>query len=208
MKHKGSGKIIAIVGGPRSGKSFLADLLAKHYKGVKMLEGEELDIPKRIIENIEKNIRPLERIIWFRNQAIKRYQKALRLKEEGKIVVLDTFWISYQMYIDTLLKGFEKKLLKEFADIEKKILQWPDHVILLKLSESGMRELIKRGGRSFDQSEDFIVNQALPVNKMHDIFFAQSKHAKNLIVIERDNIDFTRPEHLELVTSKIINKEN
>lgn len=36
-----TGKIIAVVGGPRSGKSLLVDRLAKHYEGVAILEGEE-----------------------------------------------------------------------------------------------------------------------------------------------------------------------
>jgi len=197
------GKIIALVGAPRSGKSYLTDLLAKHYSAISMHEGEVSDFPKRILEDIEKNIRPLERIIWFRNQAIKRYADALKLKEEGKMIVMDTFWITYQLYIDTLLEGFEKELMLECAALDRKTLPWPDKIIFLRIDEKGIRNFIKKGARTFDQSEDFIKNQALPVNEMHNNFFSKKENLENLFIVNRGDLDFSKLEDLSMLIKRI-----
>lgn len=189
-----NGKIIAIVGGPRSGKSFLVNLLAKHYGGVAILEGEEQDFPERIREDIQKNVRPLERIVWFRNKQVKEYLRAIELKNAGNIVITDTFWISYQLYIDALAKDFEGEVIHDIAFIDRQTLEWPDLTILLSLSEDGIRDFVKRGGREFDNNEDFIQTQALPVHKLHTDFFSMETVKDKVITIQRDNVDFEKGE--------------
>ena len=191
------GKIIAIVGGPRSGKSFLVGLLAKHYGGVAILEGEEQNFPERIREDIHKNIRPLERITWFRNKLVREYFRALKIKQEGKIVVIDNFWVSYQLYIDALAKDFEGEIIHELAEIDRQTIEWPDIVIFLSLSEKGIRDFISRGGREFDRGEDFIQNQALPIHKLHMEFFNQRDIKGKVISVSRDNLDFANKEDFQ-----------
>lgn len=203
LNYMKKGKIIAVVGGPRSGKSFLVKLLAKHYKGTPILEGEEQDFPERIREDIQKNIRPLERIIWFRNKLVKEYNRALNIKEGGGIAVVDNFWISYQLYIDALAKDFEGEIIHDIAEIDKKTLQWPDVVILLSLSENGIRNFIKRGAREFDKNEEFIKNQALPVHKLHYAFFKQKNIKDKVIIIKRDRLDFTNKDDFKNLIEKI-----
>ena len=199
-----NGKIIAIVGGPRAGKSFLVDKLAKHYNGKAILEGEEHDFPDRIREDIQENIRPLERIVWFRNKLVKEYFNALELKGQGKIVVIDNFWISYQLFIDALAKDFEGEIIHDIATIDRQTLEWPDLTILLSLSEDGIRDFIKRGGREFDNSEDFILNQALPIHKLHTEFFNREEiKNKKVLVIERDNLDFSKDDDFQFLIEKI-----
>ncbi|MFZ2253364.1 MAG: hypothetical protein WAW13_04345 [Minisyncoccia bacterium] len=199
-----NGKIIAVVGGPRSGKSFLVDKLAKHYSGTAILEGEERDFPDRIREDIQENIRPLERIVWFRNKLVKEYFNAIELKKKGDIVVIDNFWISYQLYIDTLAKDFEGEIIHDIASIDRQTLEWPDLTILLSLSENGIRDFIKRGGREFDNSEEFIKDQALPIHKLHVDFFSRDEiKSKNVLIIERDNLDFSKEDDFKFLIEKI-----
>ena len=198
-----NGKIIAIVGGPRSGKSFLVNLLAKHYGGVAMLEGEEYDFPERIREDIQKNIRPLERIAWFRNKLVKEYFHALEMKRDGKVVVMDNFWMSYQFYIDALAMDFERSVIRDIAEIDKLTLQYPDVIVFLSLSENGIRNFIRRGGREFDQSDDFFENQALPIHTLHKKFFTQDEMKGRVIVIERDDIDFSKEKDLQHLIEKV-----
>lgn len=201
-----NGKIIAIVGGPRAGKSFLVEKLARHYGGIPILEGEEHDFPERIREDIQKNIRPLERIVWFRNKLVKEFFKALNLKNEGKTVVIDNFWISYQLYIDALAKDFEGEIIHDIASIDRETLLWPDLTILLTLSEDGIREFVKRGGREFDNSEEFIKNQALPVHKLHTDFFNKEEVKDNVLIIQRDSIDFEKEEDFNDLIESIENR--
>jgi deoxyadenosine/deoxycytidine kinase len=196
------GKIIAIVGAPRSGKSFLARKLATHYNAQLFLEGEESELPLQIKEDIAKNIRPLQRILWFRAMYIKKYLKALKFRKEGYMVILDAFWITPQMFIDTLLEGFERELMWDIAYQDQKLFGWPDLIIFLKISEKSMRKFITLGSRSFDQSEDFILKQALPVNKIHSEFFVKH-HTANVATIERDALDFEKNEDFQLLANKI-----
>ncbi len=198
-----NGKIIAVVGGPRSGKSFLVNLLAKHYGGVAILEGEEKDFPERIREDIQKNIRPLERIAWFRNKLVKEYFRAVEMKKEDKIVIVDNFWISYQLYIDALAKDFEGEVIHDIAFIDRQTLPWPDLTVLLSLSEDGIRDFVKRGGREFDNSEDFIKNQALPIHKLHNDFFTKEDVKEKVIVVQRDNLDFSNESDFRNLIQKI-----
>lgn len=200
-----NGKIIAVVGGPRSGKSYLVDKLAKHYNGIAILEGEEQDFPERIREDIRQNIRPLERITWFRNKLVREYFKALDLKKkEGKLVVIDNFWISYQLYIDALAKDFEGEIIHEIASIDRQTLEWPDLTILLTLSEEGIRDFIKRGGREFDNSEEFITKQALPIHKLHTEFFSRDEvKNKKVLTIQRDNLDFSTESDFHALLEKV-----
>ncbi|MDD3530994.1 MAG: hypothetical protein PHV99_00110 [Candidatus Pacebacteria bacterium] len=196
------GRIIAIVGAPRSGKSFLATKLAEHYKARLFLEGEEGTFPKRIEEDITQNIRPLERVLWFRTMLVNRYLEAMRLRDEGYTVVLDVFWMSPQLFIDALLSGFEQELMHDVAAQDRRLLGWPDATIFLKISETSMRDFIAHGGRSFDQSEAFVTEQAMPVNRLHEEFFARES-ANTVLVVERDGLDFDRDDHLEGLTAQI-----
>jgi len=194
---KPGGKIIAIVGAPRSGKSFLAKRLVEHYGGRAFLEGEEIDFPARIKEDITKNIRPLERVLWYRNKLVEKYRVALRHKQEGELVILDTFWVSYQLFIDALAAWLERTLLHDVASIDIKSLGWPDLTVFLNISERGMRKFIALGGRSFDRSEEFIKNQALPVNTLHQKFFSRFKHRGEVFIINRGSLDFVKQRDFE-----------
>lgn len=201
------GKVIAVVGGPRSGKSFLVNLLAKHYGVTAILEGEEQDFPERIREDIQQNIRPLERIVWFRNKLVKEYFQALEMKKQEQIVVIDNFWISYQLYIDALAKDFEGQIVHDIALIDRQTLEWPDLIVLLSLSEDGIRDFVKRGGRKFDNNEDFIRNQALPIHKLHNDFFSREDIKGRVILLQRDDLDFSRESDFNDLLEKINDKK-
>lgn len=202
--NKKNGKIIAVVGGPRSGKSFLSRLLAKHYGAKILLEGEEADFPERIREDIEKNIRPLERILWFRNMLVRKYLQAQEYKQKEEIVILDTFWMSYRLHIDALISGFPKEIISEVAKIDEQLLGYPDVIIFLSAEEKTIRKFIKLGGRKFDDSEKFIIEQALPIQELHQNFLERySNPAGKLIVVHRDLLDFEKPSDFQDIINRI-----
>ena len=199
------GKIIAIVGGPRSGKSFLAKKLADHYAAKLFLEGEDADFPERIKEDIAKNIRPLERILWFRNTLVSQYLNALELRKKGEVVVLDVFWLGPKLFIDILLQDdFEKEVTRQILDMDEQMLGMPDVLLHLKISEYKMREFLRLGAREFDQSEEFIKNQALPVAKMWEDFCKNEIALKDsVLTIDRSNIDFSNQTDFLLLTAQV-----
>ena len=51
------GTIIAVVGAPASGKSFLSQRLQAHFKATAFFEGGPDTLPKRIIQNLAKQVR-------------------------------------------------------------------------------------------------------------------------------------------------------
>jgi deoxyadenosine/deoxycytidine kinase len=200
---KESGKIIAVVGAPRSGKSYLAKKLSQHFNCRLFLEGEDLDFPARIKEDIKENVRPLERILWFRNQQVKKFFLAVKYRNKGETVIVDTFWFSYQLYIDALTKGFERKIVRELADTDRKSMPWPDKIIFLDVSEKNIRKFIELGGRDFDNSEDFIKQQVIPISDMHRELFNKKSFANKVVKINRSNLDFNKTKDFNFLLKKI-----
>ncbi len=70
------------------------------------------------------------------------------------------------------------------------------------MQESTIRKFITLGGREFDQIEEYIIKQVLPVNKSHQDFFENNFDIPSrVIVCERDDMDFLRRDHLQKLIS-------
>ena len=191
--------IIAVIGGSGVGKSFLVNKLAHYLKAETILENVE-EIPEKIIENFNKDIGQIETIIWFRNKCIKDIEKALKLKSNGKIVVMDTCLISNELHITTMTSGFEQEILLEQAKFDRKYIAQPHAVIFLDASEEKIRELTLRRGRGFDTNEKFI-QRNLSIQKAHKDYYNQNKNS--MIYINRDNLNFEIEDDIKKVVEKI-----
>lgn len=185
------GKIIAITGGPRGGKSTLVKLLADHYQGAAFLEGEEKDFPPRIIEDIASGSRLVELMLWFRNHIAEQYVEATRVKDRGRAAVLDCFWLTNQTYIDAWVSDpFERQVLTELTDLDTKTFTWPDVVIVLTQQPHEIREFVRRGGRSFENDEEYFKRQ-LKIHEQHEQFFRSiSETHPNIHFLDRTGLDF------------------
>ncbi|MEK7463688.1 MAG: AAA family ATPase [Patescibacteria group bacterium] len=197
------GKIIAIVGAPRAGKSFLAKKLAQHYGAEVLLEGEEADFPPRLKEDIKENIRPLERMLWFRNKMVKDHMRAETLKKEGRIVVMDTFWMSLEPYIPILTEGFEREICQDIFEIDAQSLGLPDLVILLQNSPENTRNFLRFGKRDFDSGKIYSDEYIVLNQEMHNKAFSKDKIPGKLIVLDRTNIDFEKMADMQVILKEI-----
>lgn len=193
--------IIAIIGGPGVGKSFLVDKLIKYFKAEAILENVE-EIPEKVIENFKKDVGQMETIIWFRNKCIRDMEKALKLKSDGKVVVMDTYLISNELHITTMTSGFEQEILLEQAKSDRKHIPKPDIVIFLDASENKIRELTLKRGRDFDTNEKFI-QRNLSIQKAHQEYY--NKNKDSLIYVNRDNLDFEEEEDIKKLVEEIEN---
>ncbi len=97
-----SSLIIAIVGAPGSGKSFLVQKIAAHYQAKAFLEEEEDNLPPFILESFKETYCDLISFKWFRNKLIKDIKEAQKLAQQGKRVILDTFWLSNECYLNMM----------------------------------------------------------------------------------------------------------
>lgn len=191
--------IIAIIGGPGVGKSFLVNKLAEYFNAEKIVENVE-EIPEKIIENFKKDVGQIETIIWFRNKCIRDIERALKLKEEGKVVIMDTYLTSTELHISTMTSGFEQEILFQQFKFDKKYIPSPDIVIFLDAAENKIRGFTLKRGRDFDTNEKFI-QRNLSIQKAHSDYYKQNKDF--LIYLNRDNLDFEKREDIEIVVAKI-----
>jgi deoxyadenosine/deoxycytidine kinase len=199
-----TGKIIVITGGPRSGKSTLVRLLAEKYQGIAYSEQEKF--PERISQSIQAGGNSMELRVWFRNHYISQYIEAMEQKKAGKYCFLDGFWLTSQPYIEAWMKDeFEQEISREMLNLDKKILPWPDKILVLQNSKEGIRKFSQAGGRGFEDSEFFLGKQ-LEVHECHDVFFEKlSKIHDNISFLNRGELDFkNNPENLKGV-EKILN---
>jgi len=145
----------------------------------------------------------METIIWFKNKCVKDIEKAIELKKQGKIVVMDTYWVSNDLHITTLTKDFEQEILLEKAKLIANYLPKPDVVIFLDASEEKIRKLILERNRDFDTNESYI-KRILSIKKSHEEFLENNK--ESLIYINRDGLDFEKQEDLSKIIVAIMKK--
>ena len=191
--------IIAVIGAPGVGKTFLVKKLARYLNAKTILEDVE-EIPNKIIENFKKDIGQMETILWFRNKCIKDIERALRLKSQRKIVVMDTYLISNELHITTMTSGFEQEILLEQADFDRKYIPKPDIIIFLDASEDSMRKFIIKRGRDFDTNEKFL-QRNFSIRKSHGEYY--NKNKDSLIYINRDKMNFEKKKDIEKIAEKI-----
>lgn len=195
--------IIAIVGAPRTGKSYLAKKLSEQYGAALFLEDDGVGYPQRIQENLAQNIRPLERQLWFRTRCANRHIEAKQLQQQGKASVLDIFWLSAHLYIDALLQGFERELMQDISKQDEQLLGYPDVVIYLKQSEEGTKDFLQQGGRIFDISDTYYKEVILPAQQSHESYFSEHGRKMNLITVDRTGVDFGEPQTLQAIIHQI-----
>jgi deoxyadenosine/deoxycytidine kinase len=207
MVREYDGRIIAVVGGAGSGKSYLCDKLARHYGTRVFKEGEKQDLPSEVTDSFRTGKGLFNTIVWFRNKQVKEYSEALRLRDAGETVVMDTFWITYQLHINPYLKeGFERSTALDMADVDRKSLPWPDVVIYIRSDDDAMMSYMKRRDRDWEGNPEFI-RMMTALNEEHDKFFSENK-VENLIVVERKDNDFEKEEDFKKLLSRIDSLDN
>ncbi len=186
------------------GKSTLTKALADHYHAWAILEGEEADLPERVREDIRDHKRILELDLFFRNKNVSDYLRAQKIKEEGGIAMLDTFWMTNDVYIEEWLEeGFEKELLRHMTSMDRGFLPPPDVTICITASDKTIREMIIKRGRAFEMNEG-VLSKFVSMAHAQEAFFRKA-NLPNTFYFDRTGLDFNRPEDLRRFT-EIIDK--
>lgn len=196
------GKIIAVIGAPRSGKSFLVQKLARHL-GYRPFMEEEVALPEYLEDDIQNNTNGLRRIIWFRNAQVSHFLDAVVLSEQGENILLDTFWVDNQMYIDVLLADHDKEVAEQLSRIDARLLPWPDVIIYLKNGKQNTQKFISLGGRSYDA--DIYETTILPLQAKYERILSLVPSTTKLVSLDRDGIDFENEMDLKHLVNLIEN---
>ena len=199
------GIIIAVSGGPGTGKSSLVRRLSEHYKAVAFFEGEEKDFPETVREGIKTGEKQLATRTYFRNKTFSQYLEALNEKAKNKTVFLDNFWLVNEVCCREFLSDpFEKELMTRAAELDRKIFPWPDLIISLKASPQKIKEFVSSRGRSFEINNDFLERYAA-IHETHDEYLKSFK-LDNVLYIDRSDRDFRNKEDFSWLTEIIDNK--
>ena len=200
-----SGIIIAVSGGPGTGKSSLVHRLAAHYNAKAFFEGEEKDFPETVREGIKTGSKQLATRMYFRNKTFGQYLEALEHKRMGHTVFLDNFWLVNEVCCREFLQdSFEKELMSLAAELDRQIFPWPDLIISLKANLSKMKEFILARGRTFEIGGDFLERYAT-IHEAHDEYLKRLA-LDNVLFIDRSDLDFKKEEDFLLLVEKINEK--
>jgi len=198
------GKIIAVIGPTRTGKSYLTQKLATHYQTRAFLEGEDADFPPAVIEDLQKNIRPLERFLYFRNISVANHLVALRVAEHERVVFLDTYWFNNVPYISMYnTNELERVLLTQLTDTDAKALPWPDLTLCLSADAAASARLSEASGRAFETADGYLEKQVAAMKKAFDDYFASHEAPESFIMIDRSHLDFDNPADFKTITDRI-----
>lgn len=190
--------IIAVCGGPGTGKSTLVHKLRDHYDAEAIFEGEEF--PERIKENLSRNENQLESRLYFRNLLTKMHLRAEQLKQAGKLVIMDTFWLTNDVYSENWLEhDFHKELMRDLSELDTRFLSMPDLMIILEADKTKIQEFMMKRGRLFELEGD-VLNRFVKAGEAHKDFF--ERHV-NAFFIDRSELDFDKTEHFSIITDLI-----
>ena len=177
MKTKG--KIIAVVGAQASGKSTLVNKLVLNNPAWKAFyEGESF--PGYVTNAFTDPNKRILAFLYFHNKWIKQYIEAQKLRDDGRVVILDNFWLSNLFFLDTLLDEDEKKLISVLIDNTSQLFRSPDAVIFLDVDIETMtqriRERNKKGQRFWENTEAWLAEPLMVRKRYREFFYSASSN--------------------------------
>ncbi|MFA5131038.1 MAG: deoxynucleoside kinase [Patescibacteria group bacterium] len=185
-----SGLIIAVSGGPGTGKSTLVRQLAAAYGATALFEGEEKDFPEEVRVGIKTGQAQLATRLYFRNKTFAQYVDALSRKAAGEIVILDNFWLVNEVCCHEFLhEPFERELMTVATELDRQMFPWPDLIISLKADAKKIEEFVTRRGRSFEINNDDFFARYASIHAKHDEYL-QSFQIDNVLYVDRSKMDF------------------
>ena len=78
------GKIIAIIGAQRTGKSYLCEKLSQKLGYEHYFEGENGIFPQWLSEDIKNTTNTLRRVYWFRNKLVQSFLESKQKSLDGR----------------------------------------------------------------------------------------------------------------------------
>jgi len=199
------GKVIAIVGSPGCGKTFLASKLAKYYKAETVFEAPEGGYPEQIKDNLGSQRNLFETIVWFRNHQISNYEKALAIANSGRMVVMDAPFYHNQLFVRLYIRSeFEREILYSLGYNDRKLFGYPDcTVYIFSTPEMAKNFIEKRKGTHSWENEAWVsfITQMPPL--VEDYMAKLKSKIPNLVEINRGNFDFENESDLNELVNKI-----
>jgi deoxyadenosine/deoxycytidine kinase len=193
------GKIIAIIGAQRTGKSYLCEKLSKKLGYEFHLEGENGTFPEWLAEDIKNTTNTLRRVYWFRNKLVQSFLESKTKAESGNNILLDVVYTDVEAHASILLSGNDLEVVRETLEMDTNNLGYPDYIIYLKNDEENTKRYISLGGRSFDLHDEYFTDYVLPTQRRFEELIDKFPTTVRMLRLDRSKLDFDKEEDLEIV---------
>jgi deoxyadenosine/deoxycytidine kinase len=194
-----SGKIIAIIGAQRTGKSYLCQKLSEAMRARFFLEGDGGVIPDWLQNDIQQGTNTLRRVLWFRNILVHNFKKAQELTKQGETILLDVLYTDVEAHAHILLRDHDLDVVMNTFQLDTAELGYPDRIIYLINNEERTKQFIREGGRAFDTSERYFTDYVVPVREAFENSVARFPPSVPVLRLDRSDLDFNLQSDLQVI---------
>jgi deoxyguanosine kinase len=194
---------IAIEGPIGAGKTSLVNLLAKRFRGTKILE----DVDNPFLDDFYKD----KRGAAFRTQLfflLSRYDQQRAITQRDlftELVLADYSFPKDKIFAYLTLDDSELMIYNRLYDLLYETVPRPDLVIYLQASMETLLKRIKKRGRAYEKSISSSYLQE--VSEAYSHYFYRYDETP-LLVVNTNDIDFVHtPEHFDALVEQIRNAQ-
>lgn len=192
--------VISVVGTSGVGKSFLVKQLSSATCSPAFFEGEEGTIPKEVLKSIFSGESPVKRWKFFLDRYEKNLETAFKISKLGHDAYVDGAIISAEAILEYEKEEYKPKLLKMIDSLKR--LE-SDIIVLLTADRKKIEEFISKRSRKSESSEEAIKR----ATSIQDSFIRLAKKRKNVLLVDRTSMDFTKNKDIQKLLERI-NKFN
>jgi deoxyadenosine/deoxycytidine kinase len=193
---------IAIAGNIGSGKTTLTKILSKHYGWKAHYEDVDHNpYLQSFYDDMQRWSFNLQ--VYFLNS---RFRQVVEIRRGNKNVIQDrsiyedAYIFAPNLHDMNLMSTRDFENYSSLFELMSSFIQPPDLLIYLRASVSTLVEQIQKRGREYEES--IRLDYLKLLNERYESWISKYKHGK-LLIINVDNLDFTKPEDIGVVIEKI-----
>ncbi|HFB61959.1 MAG TPA: deoxynucleoside kinase [Bacteroidetes bacterium] len=193
---------IAIAGNIGSGKTTLTKILSKHYGWKAHYEDVDHNpYLQSFYDDMQRWSFNLQ--VYFLNS---RFRQVVEIRRGNKNVIQDrsiyedAYIFAPNLHDMNLMSTRDFENYSSLFELMSSFIQPPDLLIYLRASVSTLVEQIQKRGREYEES--IRLDYLKLLNERYEAWISKYKQGK-LLIINVDDLDFSKPEDIGIVIEKI-----
>jgi hypothetical protein len=191
------GEVVAFIGAPGVGTSFLTRQMACRNCNPSFLEGEEGIFTSTILSVLNNKIDTPQRYDWLAERTRLMLERAHAIAGIGITSYVDGDILLLEAWLNAEIGKQSPPILRKWIKANSHLRA--DKVIVLTAPGQKIQENITRRGRISEQS-DFIQQRAQRIGQECRKLEGKHEHVR---ILDRNNLEFTKTETLDLVDNLI-----